>query len=142
MSSIAAFGISSQALSVYQMKLNIISQNIANADTIQTDTQEPYQRRVADLVQKPLFSAVFEDVKNNKEVISVDIESIKQDTTPFQRVYDPGNQYADQEGYITKSNVDTTKEMLDLLAVSRAYEANLMAFNITKDMVNRSIDIL
>ena len=55
MANIAAFNISSQALSVYQTKMDLIAQNIANADTIQTDTNEPYQRREADLVQKKLF---------------------------------------------------------------------------------------
>lgn len=142
MANIAAFSISSQALSVYQTKINLIAQNIANADTIQTDTEQPYQRREAELIQKQLFSAVFEDIKNNKQVISIAISSIIEDQTPFNLVYDPTNQYANEDGYITKSNVDVTKEMLDLLSTSRAYEANLMAFNTTKEMISKCIEIL
>jgi flagellar basal-body rod protein FlgC len=142
MANIAAFSISSQALSVYQTKMDLIAQNIANADTIQTDTEEPYQRREAELVQKELFSAVFDDVKENKEVISVAISSIKKDETPFTLVYDPTNEYANENGYVTKSNVDITEEMMDLLSASRAYEANLMAFNTTKDMISKTTEIL
>jgi flagellar basal-body rod protein FlgC len=142
MANIAAFNISSQALSVYQTKMDLIAQNIANADTIQTDTNEPYQRREAELVQKKLFGAVFEDVKENKEVLSVAISSIKEDETPFKLVYDPTNEFADENGYVTKSNVDVTKEMMDLLSASRAYEANLVAFNTTKSMITKATDIL
>ncbi|MFA5341109.1 MAG: flagellar basal body rod protein FlgC [Clostridia bacterium] len=142
MANIAAFSISSQALSVYQTKMNLIAQNIANADTIQTDTEQPYQRREAELVQKQLFSAVFDDVKDNTQVISVAINSIKEDQSPFNQVYDPTNEFANQDGYVTKSNVDVTSEMMDLLSVSRAYEANLMAFNTTKEMIAKTSEIL
>ncbi len=142
MANIAAFSISSQALSVYQTKMNLIAQNIANADTIQTDTEQPYQRREAELVQKQLFSAVFDDVKDNTQVISVAISSIKEDQSPFNQVYDPTNEFANQDGYVTKSNVDVTSEMMDLLSVSRAYEANLMAFNTTKEMIAKTSEIL
>lgn len=142
MANIAALDISSQALSVYQTKMNLVAQNIANADTIQTETEKPYQRKEAQLVQKQLFTALFDDVKNHKQVISVEISSIKDDQSPFTVVYDPTNEYANENGYVTKSNVDVTKEMLDLLSISRAYEANLMAFNTTKDMISKTIEVL
>ncbi len=106
--------------------------NIANADTIGTDETDPYQRRVVTL------SAVgqnqtFEDYLNGKLTTpGVEVSAVETDASPFRTVYDPENPYADENGYVTMSNVDTTREILDLLSASRAYEANLTVLNATK----------
>lgn len=137
----SAINVSASALAANRARMDIIAQNIANADTVGTDETDPYRRRVVTL------SAVgenqtFEDYLSGKRVTpGVEVSAVDTDASPFRTVYDPDSPYADENGYVTMSNVDTTQEMLDLLSASRAYEANLTALNATKSLLTKTLEI-
>ena len=73
---------------------------------------------------------------------SVEVTGIAEDQTPNRRVYDPGHPDADAEGYVSMPNVDPVTEMVDLIAASRAYEANVTAMQTAKSMFSKTLDLL
>lgn len=141
MTKINALNISASALSANKTKMDIISQNIANAETIRTETDEPYKRKTVTIGADKNFLNYLDSEKLKLDLQGVKVTSINEDESPFKLVYDPDNPYANEEGYILKSNVDITEEMLDLLSISRAYEANMTVFNSTKDMLVKTLKI-
>ncbi len=141
MSNISALNISASALSVHKTKMDIVAQNIANAETIQTDTEQPYRRRTVTIGEDNSFNNILDIETAKLNLKGVQITEISEDDAPFEIVYDPDNPYANDEGYITKSNVNVTAEMLDLLAITRTYEANLTVFNSTKDLIIKTLKI-
>ena len=80
-------------------------------------------------------------LKNEVGANGVKVTKIAEDQTPFQPVYDPAHPDANKDGYVMMPNVDITKEMVDLMSASRAYEANVTAFNVGKTMSLKALDI-
>lgn len=142
---ISALNISASALTAQKAKMEVISQNIANAETVQTENSEPYSRRVVTLEavnSNKSFDTYLNDKINGDEVSpGVRISTVDADESPFKLVYEPDSPYADEYGYVRMSNVDTTQEMLELLNATRAYEANVTALNATKGMLMKALEI-
>lgn len=137
----SAMNISASALAANRARMDIIAQNIANADTIRTDQAEPYRRRVVSL-EASGNSLDFEDYLSGEGTRpGVRISAIGPDDSPFQTAYDPDHPFADENGYVTRSNVDTAREMLDLLSATRAYEANITAINAARSLLDKTLDI-
>lgn len=127
MSLLRTFGISASALSAERYRMDVISTNIANANTMRVNGQDPYRRHVV------AVSATAEG--------GVRIDDTLEDETEFRMVNDPGNPLADEQGNVYYSNVDPIVEMVDMIGASRAYEANVQAFNMTKAMLQSALDI-
>jgi len=112
--------------------MDLIADNLANANTTRTAQGTPYRRKVA----------VFEPIRPTADRPGgVRAVAIAEDTTPFRQVYQPGHPDADANGYVNYPNVDMVSEMIDLITASRAYEANIQAFNAAKNMFMRTIDL-
>lgn len=144
MSFIKALDISASGLFAQKKRMEIVAQNIANADTILTDSEEPYRRKVAILSEnneKRNFSSVIEKVSLSDEGNGVRVSSIEADQEPFKLVYDPDHPLASEDGYVKMPNIDTTVEMLELLSATRAYEANITVLNATKSMFSKALTI-
>lgn len=122
-----SFGISTSGMKAERFRMDVISTNIANASTIRTKTQEAYKKRFVQLAEES-------DGR-------VAIGGTAQDSSPLRIEIEPANPYADAQGRVFHSNVDTVTEMVDMISASRAYEANLNAFNMTKQMLNSVLDI-
>mgnify|MGYP000892258335 CR=1 FL=1 len=138
----SSLNISVSALEAYKAKMDVIAQNIANAETIQVGTNLPYQRRVVSFAASEQMDSFEDYLKNSGEVTpGVQIASVDTDLSPFKMVYDPDNPNADENGYVTMSNVNTTEEMLELLSASRGYEANITVLNTTKNLLVKTLDI-
>lgn len=144
MNFLRALDISASGLYAQKRRMETIAQNIANADTIVTDTMEPYRRKLT------IFSAVkkennFSDILDNfskpieGEGVSVSIAESNED--PLKLVYNPEHPLASEEGYVQMPNVDTTVEMLELLSATRSYEANITVMNATKTMFSKLMEI-
>ena len=113
--------------------------NIANANTTDTETGEPYRRRSV------VFSAVLDEVANrtfDHGLGGVDVVGISKDPTEFPVVYDPGHPHADDEGMVRLTNVKIPNEMVDLISASRSYEANLKAMTTYKEMIEQTLTLL
>lgn len=144
MSMFQSFSISGSALTAQRLKLDVVSSNIANANTTRGEYVNgkwmPYRRKMVELVasQGPSFQ---NHLQQQLSLSGVRVDKVVDDTTPFRPVYDPTNPDSDANGYVLMPNVDVTKEMVDLLSASRAYEANVTAFNTGKSMLLKALEI-
>ncbi len=159
----SGFDISAKGLSVQRKKMNLIAENIANADTTRTENGQPYQRKFITVEQEQnqfnnnLLSAgrsIRLNTTNNDHIsnpsstpfqISDSPEGMKfneiQDMSVGDIVYMPDHPDADENGYVQMSNVNVITEMVDMIAASRSYEANLTALNSSKQIAKDSLEI-
>lgn len=139
------------ALTSQRLRMDVISSNIANVDTTrakQVNGQwEPYRKKSVALKEEQGQFSNFLNMAMGKTVKpgvgnGVRVTQIKEDTvTPFKLVFDPTHPDANEDGYVQMSNVDVLKEMVDLISVSRSYEANITAFNANKNMLMKALEI-
>lgn len=120
---------SASALTAERLRLDIISDNIANANTTSTESGEAFRRRV------PVFAP-----QGNGNG-GVRVLAVVEDMSPFKLRYEPGHPDADANGYVQMPNVDVVREMVDMITATRAYEANVTAMNAAKSMFTRALDI-
>ncbi len=140
-----AFDISSSALTAQRTRMDIISANIANAETNRGRFVDgrwlPYARKLVTLesVQKP-FSEILNEATDTVGR-GVRVKRITEDQTPFKKVYNPYHPDSDENGFVLMPNVDPLKEMVDMIAATRAYEANVTALNASKSMISKALEI-
>ena len=116
MGSSSSFDISASGISAQRARMDVIANNIANADSTRTPEGGPYRR------QRVTFRTVFEQAAANKSVpAGVTVESVTADPTDFVTVYDPGHPDADANGIVKKPNVNVVEEMVDMISATRAY---------------------
>lgn len=140
--------ISASALTVQRLRMDIISSNIANAETTRgryvNGKWEPYTRKmvVVEPYEKQSFSHILSQARQDgTQLNGVKVSRIAEDQTPFKKVYQPMHPDADDDGFVYMPNVDILKEMVDMVAATRAYEANVTAMNSTKSMLMKALEI-
>ncbi|WP_129596916.1 flagellar basal body rod protein FlgC [Anaerophilus nitritogenes] len=138
-----SININASGLTAERLRMDIISKNIANANTTRTSSGTPYRRQVPVFKQVDAsFSQVLSQVKNGEPVGNgVEVIGIKEDKSPFKKVYNPGHPDADKEGYVQMPNVDIVTEMVNMISATRSYEANVTAMNSTKSMAMKALEI-
>ncbi|KHL96471.1 flagellar basal body rod protein FlgC [Paenibacillus sp. IHB B 3415] len=142
----SSFGISASALTAQRLRMDVISSNIANAETTRASVVDgkavPYRRKlvVLETAQADSFSNIL-DSKMSGGSEGVKVKSIIEDNSPLKPVYNPSHPDADVDGYVYMPNVDLTKEMVDMLSASRSYEANVTMLNASKAMVGKALEI-
>jgi flagellar basal-body rod protein FlgC len=145
MSFFKALDISASGLSAQRLRMDLISQNISNADTTRTEKGTPYRRKVAVFEERdgsPSFSQYLsESSKARLNTSGVRVSRIIEDFSPFKRIYNPGHPDADQDGYVLMPNVDIMTEMINMISATRSYEANVTAINSTKSMAMKALEI-
>lgn len=129
------FKVSASGLQAQRTRMNLIASNMANAHTTRTDNGGPYRRKDAVFSTLPVESASGEGLEGVK------VADVVEDQTPPQMVYDPGHPDADKDGYVALPNVSVIEEMANMMMASRAYEANVAVFNMTKTMILKSFEI-
>lgn len=135
---LSSLDISASALTAQRMRMNVVSENIANADTTRTADGEPYRRRVVTMGEKP---STFADALHSATGGGVMITGIVEDASAFEYEYDPTHPDANADGYVAFPNVDETEEIIDLMSATRSYEANVTALNATKSMAIKALEI-
>jgi flagellar basal-body rod protein FlgC len=133
--------ISASGLSAERLRLDTIASNIANASTTRGEDGQPYIRKIAvfqENMKSELDKATGEVQDKNLGVKAVGVEN---DKSPLKKVYDPSHPDADEEGYVTMPNVNVLNEMVDLIAATRAYEANINTMNAQKSMFMKTLEI-
>ena len=140
-----SFDINSSGLTAQRYRMDIISENVANANTTRTGDGTPYVRKVVTFQEKGKqtpFSRVLNKSMDKYSGEGVKIGGVYKDTqTEMNMVYDPSHPDADENGYVTYPNVNTVTEMTNLIDASRAYEANATAFNASKSMAMKGLSI-
>lgn len=133
----AAIRAAASALNVERTRVEVAVSNMANAQSTRGANGEPYRRR--DVVLEPAVGSGFDNALG--QAVGVKVAAIVEDQAPFARRYDPTHLDADPQGFVSLPNVDTAEEMVDLLSASRAYQANLTAINVIRDMLQKALDL-
>ena len=129
--------ISASGLTAERLRMDVTAENLANAQTTRGADGQPYRRKEVVLQERGGgFGAALD------KAMGVEVGGVVEDQSPLKRVYDPGHPDADAQGYVSMPNVDTVSEMVDLIAASRAYEANVTAMQTAKSMFTKTLDIL
>lgn len=138
-----SINISASALNAEKTRIDVITKNIANAKTTKTTGGTPYRRQMVVLEEnkKNLFKEHLDKQMNNINSGGVKVSKIAEDDAPFKLVYEPGHPQANAEGYVEMPNVDTVKEMVDLISAQRAYDSNVTALNTSKAMLMKALEI-
>ena len=142
-----AFDISASGLTAQRYRMDIISENVANANTTRTQNGDPYVRKVVYFEEKGVrgsdtFSHVLNSVSKNYAGKGVKVAKVLEDRkTPQNMVYDPSHPDADENGYVMYPNVNIITEMTNLIDASRSYEANATAFEAAKAMTQQGLSI-
>ena len=141
-----SFDTSASGLTAQRYRMDIISQNVANANTTRTADGTPYRRKVVVFEEKggrTSFDSVLGRVKDNYAGKGVRVSKVTEDHwTEMKKVYDPSHPDADENGYVMYPNVDIVTEMTNLIDASRAYEANATAFSASKSIATKGLNIL
>jgi flagellar basal-body rod protein FlgC len=127
MSTTDSIDVSASALSAQRQRMDIIAQNIANAETTRTPQGGPYRR------QQVVFTL--------DEQGGVEVTQVVEDPRPPRLVYQPGHPDADAAGYVALPNVNLVEEMVDMISAMRSYEANVTAVNAAKTLAERALDL-
>lgn len=139
-----SINVSATGLTAERTRMDIISKNIANANTTRTSTGGPYRRQMVVFEEKegtPFSTYLSKYSSGTFKNQGVKISSIVEDKTPFKKVYEPGHPDADNNGYVMMPNVDIVTEMVDMITATRAYEANMTAINSAKSMAMKALEI-
>ncbi len=145
MSLFGSIDISGSGLSAERLRMDVTAENLANAQSTQGADGQPYRRKEVVLRQA---GGGFETALNTamgpgaSPARGVEVVAIAEDQAPNRMVYDPGHPDANAEGYVSMPNVDPVTEMVDLIAASRAYEANVTAMQTAKSMFTKTLDLL
>ena len=141
-----SFNVNASGLTAQRYRMDVISQNVANANTTRTEDGTPYVRKIVTFEEKQgsfgTFSSVFGSVSDRFKSHGVKVSGTYEDkSTEGNMVYDPAHPDADADGYVTMPNVNTVTEMTNLIDATRSFEANVTAFNATKNMALKGLEI-
>ncbi len=144
MSFFNSINISATGLTAERLRMDLISENIANANTTRTPGGGPYRRKVA--IFRTQEGNSFETVLNAAKGAGisgngVEVAGIAEDQSAFKKEYNPSHPDADAEGYVSLPNVEVVNEMINMISASRAYEANVTSVNTTKAMAMKALEI-
>jgi len=141
----SSLDISASGLTAQRLRMDTISQNIANVGTTRTEKGTPYRRRLVVFEERslpgPFADYLSQDSRERFTGNGVRVARIIEDSSPLRRVYDPGHPDADKDGYVMMPNVDVVTEMVNMISATRAYEANVTSITATKSMAQKALDI-
>jgi flagellar basal-body rod protein FlgC len=132
--SIYGLDISASGLTSQRLVMDIISNNIANATTTRTPEGGPFKRKVALLMEMP-------PGKGNVTGNGIRVTDIIEDQSPSKMVYNPGHPDANKDGYVSMPNVEVVREMVELMIASKCYQANVTAFNESKQLALQALQM-
>ncbi|WP_419780465.1 flagellar basal body rod protein FlgC [Maridesulfovibrio sp.] len=138
-----ALDIGASGLKAQREYLNVVSMNMANARTTRTAEGGPYRRKSVSMESSPVLSP-FEtamDQQLNQQLRGVTVRGIVSDTRPFKEVYEPNHPDANDKGIVKYPDINVVEEMVNMITISRSYEANAQAVDSAKRMFNRALRI-
>lgn len=142
MAFLSALDISLSALTAQRMRMDIVAENFANANTTRTENGGTYRRKVVTFREgQQNFSELLRRTRSQYTIGGVEVDRIMEDPSPFKLVYDPSHPDADANGYVSLPNVDTLKETMEMISATRSYEANITALNAIKGMAQKALEI-
>lgn len=138
---LTSFRICSSGFAAQRAKMDVISSNLANVSTTSTPEGGPYKRKVAVFESENVNKKFSFGDKLRDAVKQVSLKEVAQDKEGGKKVYNPSHPDADEQGNVNMPNVNVVSEMTDMITTSRAYEACVTAFDATKNMALKTLDI-
>jgi flagellar basal-body rod protein FlgC len=136
--------ISASGLAAERLRMDVISENLANVNTTRGPNGQPYRRHevVFQATDNVPGTTSTQEAGSGSQLHGVQAVAIVEDPSELRAVHDPSNPDADQKGYVYYPNVNPVTEMVDMMTATRAYEANVTAMNAAKNMALKALDIL
>ena len=144
MSLFQSFDINTSALTAQRFRMDVISENVANVTTTRTEDGTPYRRKIVTFREKNVtpFSKVLSNTREAYLGNGVKVSKVSEDTeSEFVMKYDPSHPDADENGYVSYPNVNIITEMTNMIDASRSYEANLTAFETSKAISLKGLEL-
>ena len=141
MSIFGAIDASASGMTAERLRLDVISNNIANVNTTRTTEGGPYRRKFVVFEPRQGDASFPRTSGGQVQLNGVRVSGIKQDDSPLRMIYEPGHPDADADGYVKMPNINIITEMVDMMTASRAYEANVTAVNVAKSMMMKALEI-
>ncbi len=140
------FSITGAGMSAQRSRMTVVAGNLANTETTRTPEGGPYKRRdvifQAVPAGEPFSDFVNEtDAESPQELLTVKVTGIEASQRPPRKVFDPNHPDANSDGYVSLPDINVMEEMVDMMSAARSYEANLSAFNTTKALIRRLLDL-
>ncbi len=145
MSIFKSFGVNASGMTAERFRMDIISQNVANANTTRTEEGTPYRRKVVTFQERTQditsFGTIFKRARGMDVGDGVKAVSVTEDQSDLTMVYDPSHPDADENGYVMYPNVNIVTEMTNMIDAERAYQANATAFTASKAIATKGLEI-
>ena len=149
MAFLSSLNIPLSGMTAERFRLDIIGQNIANADNVASTPEEAYKRQMVVFGEDKVFKKILytkletgeAHLQNYVKYRGVEAKAVVDDPTPAEPVYDPTHPLADERGYVYESNVDVATEQLDSVEAENMYSANLAVFEVVKTMATKALNI-
>jgi flagellar basal-body rod protein FlgC len=136
----SAVDAAASALNAERTRIEAAVSNLANMESTRGPDGQPYRRR--DVVLQSTAVETFDSALGRATgATGVRVAQVVEDQAPFRRRYEPSHPDADKDGYVALPNVDPAEEMVDMIGAARAYQANLTAINLIRDMVQRALEL-
>lgn len=135
----AALSASASALAAEKTRIEAAVSNLANAESTRGPNGAPYRRRDVVLASAPV--SPFGSLLDRTAAVGVNVVDVVEDQAPFRRRYEPAHPDADASGYVALPNVDQAEEMVNMLGAARAYQANLAAIGLIREVLQRSLEL-
>jgi flagellar basal-body rod protein FlgC len=144
MSFFKSMNISASGLSAQRLRMNILSTNLANANTTRTPEGGPYRRKDAVFSARPANDSPFQDILDpdwGTQLRKVKVSQIHEDQRAPRMVHDPSHPDANEDGFVEMPNIQVMTEMVNMISATRAFEANTTAMNASKSMAMKALEI-
>ena len=144
MSQVGLFGAidaAASGMTAERLRLDVISNNIANVNTTRTSDGGPYRRQFVVFEPRPGDGSFPSSLNRQMQLNGVKVSGISKDDSPLRMVYEPGHPDADADGYVKMPNINIITEMVDMMTASRAYEANVTSIDVAKNMMLKALEI-
>ena len=130
---------SASALAAERTRIEAAISNLANAESTRGPDGGPYRRRSVLLASDPVNG--FDAAIDRASAVGVRVAGVVEDQTPFQQRYQPSHPDADSSGFVAMPNVNPSEEVVDMMSAARAYQANLAAIGLVRDLVRQALDL-
>jgi len=135
MSSFKIFDVAGSGMNAQNLRLNIVSSNLANVDAVSSSMGETYRAR------EPVFRAMMDQFNREAPAVGVSMVGVVESKAPLVREYAPDHAMADQDGYIYRPNVNAVEEMANMISASRSYQNNVEVLNSARQMMMATINL-
>jgi flagellar basal-body rod protein FlgC len=135
----SAITASASALSAERTRIEAAVSNMANAESTRGPDGQPYRRR--DVLLAADHTSSFDNALGKAGAIGVRVAGVVEDQAPFRTRYEPSHPDADAQGFVKLPNIDPQNEMVDLIGATRAYQANLSAIGLIRDLVQKALEL-